>query len=352
MSPWQATVRRALLLGVVAALGLGLLGFVSGREVALRGLLAAWLVTLAIPTGSFVLLLIHALTGGTWGQRLRPALAPAAASLPLVALVFLPIAFNLGALYPWAARPETVPPDVARLYLAPDLFLLRAVVILALWSVLAVLASWLPRLGPLTAGLGLLAYGVSVGVAAVDWAMSLDPRWTSTAYGAFLAVSQITAALAWACLTPARRSEVASAGDAGGLLLAAVLGLAYLGFMQYLVIWSGNQPPKIGWYVARSASLSQVVGPLSILLGFVVPTAMLAVDGWRKGGRPLTVAAGFVLAGLFLQWVWQVTPGLDLAGLAAALLAFLALGGLWLGITQGGLARLVAPADLRTDASS
>lgn len=69
-----------------------------------RGWLVAWLVWSAVPVGSLVLMLIHGVTGGRWGEALAPALRPAAALVPLAGLAFLGVALGLPALYPWAAE--------------------------------------------------------------------------------------------------------------------------------------------------------------------------------------------------------------------------------------------------------
>jgi hypothetical protein len=39
--------------------------------------------------------------------------------------------------------------------------------------------------------------------------------------------------------------------DLGNLLLMYVLTWAYLAFMQFLIIWVGNLPREIAWYVPR-----------------------------------------------------------------------------------------------------
>ncbi|MEG9528576.1 MAG: hypothetical protein MIL41_22865, partial [Hyphomicrobiales bacterium] len=125
-----------------------------------RGWLLAWLVWSAVPVGSLVLMLIHRVTGGRWGEALAPALRPAAALMPLAALAFLGVGVSLPALYPWAADPGTVKPDIVQLYLDPALFGLRAAVALVGWSVLALLCL-AGRCSPLAAALGLSFYGLT-----------------------------------------------------------------------------------------------------------------------------------------------------------------------------------------------
>ena len=90
----------------------------ADRSPCSRGWLVAFAIWSMVPVGSMTLLMIHRLTGGEWGRAAAPVLQPAAAMLPLVALAFVPVLVGLTDIYPWAADPSTIPPDVARWYLS------------------------------------------------------------------------------------------------------------------------------------------------------------------------------------------------------------------------------------------
>ncbi|PIK73640.1 hypothetical protein CS379_07295, partial [Methylobacterium frigidaeris] len=201
-------------------------------EALARGWLLAWIAFGAPPAGALVLLLVHRITGGRWGEALAPVLRPVAALLPLVALGFLGVALALPALYPWAADPGAVKPDVAALYLNPLLFVARGAVALLGWSVLAglVLAGRRTRL---VAGLGLAFYGLTISLVPVDWILSLEPRFTSSAFGAGFALHQILAALSLAAVASPRGLDERIAPDLANLLLATLLGVLYIGLMSY-----------------------------------------------------------------------------------------------------------------------
>jgi hypothetical protein len=168
-------------------------------EALARGWLLAWIAFGTAPAGSLVLLLVHRITGGRWGEALGPCLRPVAALLPLVALGFLGVAVALPALYPWAADPGAVKPEVAALYLSPALFTARGAVALLGWAVLAGLMLS-GRASRLVAGLGLAVYGLTISLVPVDWILSLEPRFTSSAFGAGFALHQLLAALALATI--------------------------------------------------------------------------------------------------------------------------------------------------------
>ena len=127
------------------------------------------------------------MTGGRWGATLRPALAPAALSLPLFLPLGLPILLDLPMIYPWAADPGAASkPDVARLYLNPTGFALRTVVAIAGWS-RCLPGCWCAcaegGARTLTGALGLVFQLGALTLVAMDWLLSIDPQFRSTAFG-------------------------------------------------------------------------------------------------------------------------------------------------------------------------
>ncbi|MBK1621973.1 hypothetical protein [Afifella marina] len=292
--------------------------------------LIAWLFLIGFPAGSLVLLLAHGLTGGDWGFVARPFLAAMALTMPLLAVAFLPIALSLPDIYVWAGHAGAVRHEgVAEVYLNSPAFLLRSVVILVLWSALAVLAALVP-LGPVISGLGILAYGLSISFGSVDWLMSLDPKWFSTAYPALLGISQVGSALALLSVLRGVFGQEARNGDFAGLLIAAILGVTYLAFIQYLVMWSGNLPEKVGWYVGRLTPSATALVSTTFIVGSVLPFSMLLFSAVRKSARWTGLAGLFCLVGLYLHLTWLV--GLAPAAAWLALLLTIVLGGAWLAI--------------------
>ena len=282
-----------------------------------RGWLVAWLVWSAIPVGSLVLMLIHRVTGGRWGEALAPALRPAAALLPLAAVAFLGVALSLPALYPWAAEAGVVKPDIARLYLDPALFDLRAGVTLVGWSVLAVLCL-AGRCGPLAAALGLGFYGLTISLVAVDWILSVEPHFTSSAFAAGIALHQILAALAWAAVASPPGLESKRASDLAGLILATLLGVLYMGLMSYIVAWYGDLPAKAGWYLKRGTGAWIAVLIAAVAVGGALPFVALLFARVRQSAAALRVVGLLVLLGVALHIAWYVLPAYgDEAGLAA-----------------------------------
>ena len=279
-------------------------------QAAARGWLAAYAAWSGIPIGSVVLLLIHRLTGGRWGEVLSPVLRPAAGLTPLAALAFVPVGIALASLYPWAADPGHAPPGVALLYLHPTAFLARSTVALVAWS-LAGLVVAAGRGGPLFAAGALLLHGVLISVIAVDWVLSLEPGFVSSVFAAGVAIEQVLAALAFAALLSPPALDEGSAGDLGGLLIAAMLGTLYIGLMSFIVAWYGDLPEKAEWYLRRAEPGTVWLVLAAIAAGALVPFGLLLNGRLRRSRAVLRATGALVLTGVALHGFWLIVPAFD-----------------------------------------
>jgi hypothetical protein len=193
----------------------------------------------------------------------------------------------------------------------------------------------------LSAG-GLVILILSVTFASIDWAMSLDPAWYSSIYGASVLIGGALAGLAWVTLSFAalerRRpseSRVGSSttlGDLGTLLLAFLMLWAYFAFSQFLIIWAGNLPEENVWYINRLRGGWQWIGLAVVVLQFAVPFLMLLSREWKQNPHSLTVIAALIFVMQFFYSLWTISPSFYLEGLFihwADVVAPLAIGGLW-----------------------
>jgi hypothetical protein len=306
--------------------------------------LVAFLFCLGLSLGALANLMLHEVTGGRWGVALRPPWMAAARLMPLNAALFVPMLFDLSGLYPWM-RPgggETV--AAKAWWLNTPFFLLRAVLYFVVWSLLA--WRWLaiarrsetirpPALRHLSA-LGLIVYGITVSLAAVDWIMSLMPQWYSTGFGLLIGTSQMLSAMALgvaACAYARERSaESATFLDFGNLLLAYVMTWAYLAFTQFLIIWAEDLPNEIAWYVPRLQTSWRWLTLTVVLLQFALPFAVLLSRSLKRNPRPLGRLAVMLLIGQLLFAFYLVFPAARPAGFdiswSNALVA-MAVVGLW-----------------------
>jgi hypothetical protein len=277
------SLRPGLALLCVSALSL-VVGLVVDIHSTLSAYLVAWIALGSIPIGALGVLMMSYLIRWNWTSALRPVLMAAAGALPLVAFLFVPILIWMAHVYPAASDPASLKPFKV-VYLAPWFFALRTIVYFTIWSLLAL---WLRLAGNSSermtraASVGLIVYALTVSLAGVDWLESLEPDFHSSIYGllflGFTMLNGLAFGIAGGLLF---RRRIGSRKAYSALLLSMILVWAYLHGMQYLVIWSGNIPDEVTWYLERSSHGWQVVLTVLALGQFVIPFFALMVEKIR-----------------------------------------------------------------------
>lgn len=347
--PPLARIARLCFVVSVIAILIALIGVARQPPAFFRAYLVAFLYWSAVPLGCLALLMVHNLTSGRWGAWLRAPLEAASGTMPLVALAFVPLLFGLHDLYPWL-DPAFVAdhPTVERktVYLNLSFFLVRAAFYFVIWITIAIV---LPRMSVRrevapgsqteagTSAIGLILYVLTVSFAAVDWGMSLEPQWYSSAYAPLFAIGQLLAALAFmvligAVVAPARAEPPQLIG-AGNLLLTLVLLWAYIAYTQYLIVYTAGLPQEISWYLARKGGW-QMLALLMIVFHFAVPFLFLLFRGVKQNILLLAGVAALLLIMRVLDLLWTIVPAFHADAWRTALsdiAVFVALGGLWLG---------------------
>lgn len=317
------------LLSLLLCLGALLLGFLLSRghvQHALLVYLASWMFVLAIPLGSVSLLLVHVLTGGEWGDRLRVQLRAAAGIFRYAAVALIPLLLGMHALFPWLQPGAgAVDPDLQRQrwYLNATGLVLRTLACLLSWQWLVYrLTRKTPHgVSPACAAGGLIAMLVTVSCLAVDWVMSLVPRWHSTDVGLLVFSSQLLIAFALAVLVQSGLHANAAAAppgrlrrDFGNVLLAMVLGWGYVSFMDYLTAWIADLPAETAWYLPRVNSGWWVAGVVLAILGVGVPFFALLSARAKSSRRVLIVIALVTLSAQAINAAWLILPGVVAQG--------------------------------------
>jgi hypothetical protein len=287
---------------------------------------------------------VHALTGGAWLAPLFPVLAPAVATLPVFALLALPLLLDAAAVWPWVADPTVMPrATVVQWYLNLPGFVLRGAVALAGWSVLGLLLVGGGARRPAVGAPALIFHAVAITILGLDWILSLEPPFRSTVFGATLGVTQLLAALAWAALLePEPEGFRGKAGDLARLIMAAALGAIYLGFAQFLVAWYGNLPDKAAWFLKREALPWILLEGAAVALTAILPVAALLPAVMRRSPRMLACVGAGVLAGVWLYLAWLVGPPFGPWAIGTAALGTIGVGGIWLGLAGGPFAARLA----------
>ncbi len=318
----------------VGAIGMvaSILGLFVDRAQFLHSYLIAFMFVLAIPLASLGLLMLQYVSGGAWGLVIRRILEAATRTFPLLFILFIPIAIGLKELFTWT-DPNVVKASASLTAKAPYLnvpfFYIRVVIYFAVWYLLSRLLNkwsleqdkqanpaWTNKALRLS-GPGLLLFVLTVTFSAFDWLMSLDPEWYSTIYGLVVMLGQLINALSFVVVMlvllmqfePMRSVILRShLRDLGKLLFAFVMLWAYFSFSQFLIIWAGNLPDEIPWYMTRTLGGWQTVGILLIIAHFALPFLLLLSRDIKSKGRSLVWVAAWLLAMRLVDLYWNVEP--------------------------------------------
>ena len=320
---------KALVVGLVGLAACGL-GFVLNRDQFFRSWLIAYLLFLGIALGSMALVMIQHLTGGTWGV-FRRVLEASSRTLPLLALLFLPVVLGMSTLYPWTHEDLVRADEILhhrQPYQNTGFFLARALVYFASWIALAwTLTRWSRRqdegdmsgnmLLQRVSGAGLVIYALTITLAGVDWVMSINPHWYSTLFGFLMIGGQGLSALAFTIViaTLLVKDEPMSGllkphhfHDLGKLMFAFVMLWAYFNFSQFLLTYAANLLEEIPYFIARINHGWQYLALFLIVFHFAVPWLLLLSRDRKRNPARLVWVAAWILFMRYTDLFMLVTP--------------------------------------------
>jgi len=366
----KTIAQRSLIVGVVFGVVAVLLAFTRPDEF-YRAYLLGFMCWLGVALGSMAILMIRHLTGGGWGMVIRRILGAAMRTLPLLALLFIPVILGMHRIYIWAQPLDAIADkhlrehleDITKTYLTTNGFIVRAVVYFAIWNLLSFLLShWskqADRAGApdntqrfkAVAGPGLILYGFTISFAAIDWVMSLDPSWISTIFGLVILIGEVLSAMCFAVVVERilfnykPMSEMLKPDfvhDHGKWMLTFVMVWAYFSFSQWLIIWAGNLPSEITFYLRRLNGGWGGIGLILALFHFAVPFAILLSRPFKRDIRRLVWLAVWLLLMRWVDLFWIIEPNFSptLKVTLADVVVPIAIGGLWLAYFFRNLAAL------------
>jgi hypothetical protein len=324
--------QRALIIGGIG-LAISVVGLLTNFDQFLHSWLIGFLFCLGLTLGSLGLLMLQHMSGGQWGLVSRRVFEAGSRNLPMVAVLFIPVLLFMPTIFEWA-RPEAASNAIIQAkagYLNKTFFIVRAIIYFAFWMFCTtMLNKWSfeqdrgqgttpadsVRFRTVSAP-GLLFFVLTITFASVDWVMSLDPEWFSTIFGLLTvagyglsAFALTIVVLAMLTTTPPVSNVIAARHfhDLGKLLLAFVMLWAYLSFSQFLIIWAGNLPEEIPWYVRRLHGPWAPVAILMLVGHFMLPFMLLLSQDLKKRPGLLAKVAMFVLAMRLVDVIWLVGP--------------------------------------------
>jgi hypothetical protein len=354
-----------LVVGGVAAL-MAIFGFMKSPADFYHSYIFSYMLILGLTVGSLGLLMLQHLTGGIWGIVIRRPLEAASRNLWLMLILFIPIAMGMKYLYSgnesetgWLNAPkegEHALTSWQQGYLTPGGFLTRAVIYFIIWiGLMLIFNNWSRQQDQEPSGEGLkqklkalaapgvILYILAMTFAAIDWVMSLSPRWASTIYGFLFVAGQAISAMALmiAVIVLLAGSEPFKEvikkrhlHDLAKLLFAFNMLWAYFAFSQLLIIWSGNQPEEITFYRSRLNGQWGVVAVIVLLFSFAVPfLLLLSRDVKRTAGVVSKIAVWMIFMRL-VDLYWMTRPEFTSRAVPTWLdiVVPIALIGLWLGL--------------------
>lgn len=366
----KTIARRSLMVGGVFGV-VALIGAFMRPEEFYRAYLLGFMCWLGVALGSMAILMIRHLTGGGWGTVIRRILGAAMRTLPLLALLFIPIPLGMHRLYIWAQPLDNIADkhlrehlqDITKTYLTTNGFIIRAVFYFAIWNLLSFLLSkWSKQTDrpgapdntqrfKAVSGPGLILYGFTISFAAIDWVMSLDPSWVSTIFGLIILIGEVLSAMCFAVVVERilfnyrPMSEILKPDfvhDHGKWMLTFTMVWAYFNFSQWLIIWAGNLPAEITFYLKRLSGGWGLIGLTLVLFHFAIPFGILLSRPFKRDIHRLAWLAAWLIVMRYLDLFWIIEPNFSntLRFTVADIIVPVAIGGIWLAYFFRNLAAL------------
>ncbi|HEV2274695.1 MAG TPA: hypothetical protein VGR96_11045 [Acidobacteriaceae bacterium] len=344
--------KRALLVGAVFAALSAVLAFLAatvdhdGIQHLLRSYLMGYAISWGFALGGLALLMVQYLSGGKWGLVVRRPLEAMSRTLPMVLVMFLPIGLGMKQLYLWArvANPaealkaHLITRDQANAIMVKHPMLsipsvwVQTLICFGIWIGMMLLLNrwslerdadperrvrfWQVKFENLS-GIGVVIYAITMTVCAIDWIMSLNVSWYSTMYGFLFLVGQGYGVLALAIMTTIRLSKAdpvksilrpVEQHDLGKLAFAFVMLNIYIAFSQFLIIWSGNLPDEIPWYLDRIRGGWGVVGTLDFIFHWVLPFTLLLSRDLKRNKERLVLVCKIMIFARCWDMFWLIEP--------------------------------------------
>jgi hypothetical protein len=355
---------RALIVGAVGVLvclvGLFLPG---GPEHLLRSWLTAFMFWVGLAAGCMGVLMMTYMVGGWWGFIPRRILLSGAQNVYWMAICFLPLLIFSKKIYAWMTPEfrDSLGPEKAHLwkftsYLTQPRWSTWSILYFLIWMAMVFLLTkwaaernvspgndrqWRLKFQKLSAP-GLVIYCLTMTFASFDWVMSLSPDWYSTIFGMIFLSGQALAAFSFCaviCLLLAKEEPMSLffkkdiMHDIGKMMLAFTMFWAYVSFSQYLIIWSGNLPEEIVWFLQRMQHGWGLIAIGIILFHFAMPFSMMLSKDLKRNRAGLATIALLVLVMRYVELYWYIKPNFDGANLKFFWLdiaSYAAIGGFWM----------------------
>jgi hypothetical protein len=345
---------RALVAGVLFSVIAVILAFVGqaadpehlGWDHFLRAWMMGLTITWGFAIGGLTLLMVQYCSGGKWGLLLRRPLEAMSRTWPLIVLYWLVTAVFVKRLFLWARIED---PGAALhaglineleahsiLFKRPMLnigaYWWVSLLCFAIWAFYAIRLNalglkrdqqgpettpyWIKKLENIS-GPGIVIYSITMTTCSIYWVMSMDVTWFSTVYGLLFLVEQGFMVLAFAIIATVSLAKAepfktilrqTEQHDLGKLTFAFVMLNVYLAFGQFLIIWSGNLPLEIHWYLDRIRGGWGVVITLDFIFHWLVPFTLLLSRDLKRNRKRIVLVCKIMIFAVALNQFWLIEP--------------------------------------------
>ena len=341
----SAIALKALIVGVIG-LVLCTIGLLADPRRAVAAYLFAYVAVLTMVLGALIQVMISHVTAARWFTVLRKLTLTVTASLPMLAVLLLPVLFGVHRLYPWA-HAASLSPAMRKLavhrqaWLNVPFFVVRAIAYVIIFAACGeMLRRWAARENHVSRGaevvmvlrrqrrasaIGLVVVGLTLTLVAFDWLMPLDTEWYSTIYGVYVFAGGFVAALGLVALLAYISTRNGGAldgsvseehfGALGKLMLTFVIFWAYIAFAQFLIIWIGDIPADSSWYVVRGSGSWGMLGLFVVIGQFAIPFVLLLSRTLKRQPRALAAVGVWLVVMHVLDVYWLVLPAFDPSGM-------------------------------------
>jgi hypothetical protein len=322
------TMVLAVLISVIACVA----GYLNDPVRFHRSYMVAFAFVAATGLGAFFFVMVQYLTGSAWSVTMRRIMENIMITLPVGAILFIPVALGLKDIYPWMDRAMVLADPVLKQkanYLSENFFILRTYIMFALWSIwifaiyyqstkqdtersarqMNVIARW--------SAPGLFLVVVVGSLAAFDWLMSLEPKWYSTIFGLYiLAGGALTfmSIVTLICLGFRRAGILKNSitnehyHDLGKWLFALTAFYTYMAFSQYLLIWYANLPEETIWYRHRMEGSWLPISLAMPFVRFLIPFFVLLCRPAKRSLKMIAAIAVWSILVEYLDLYWVIMP--------------------------------------------
>tara|TARA_Y100001970_G_scaffold176441_1_gene215060 strand:+ start:784 stop:1920 length:1137 start_codon:yes stop_codon:yes gene_type:complete len=359
--------KKFFFLGVFSSI-LAYVGYLNNIEHFYHSYLVSFMFWVTLSCGCMFFVMVHYTMNATWSVSIRRIAETSMSLIPFLSIFIIPLYFGMEILYEWIEHP------LKESYLNKNFFILRTLFYLIIWSFLSSMLyhysvsyksdESLIKLRKY-AGVGTFVFALTISFAAFDWLMTLDPHWYSTMFGVYIFAGSFLVAVVFIVLVLLFLQNTGNLNnevnldhfvDLGRIMFGFTVFWAYIAGFQYYLIWYGNLPEEIEWYLARSHGTWMVLTYLLIFGHFVIPFIILL---FNKSKRILSILGALAILALFMHWCdlyWNVLPNLHHDTIVfnwTDITVFLALSGFYLSLFFKRLSQnpLVPIKDPRLDAS-